>query len=49
MEDKKTVSQNSKIVVKDKKFGARGTQNAKDLIDILIDEWDQIQEQFRSK
>ena len=44
MDANKTVSQNAKIVVKDKKFGARGTQNAKDLIDILIDEWDQIHE-----
>lgn len=39
----------SKIVVKDKKFGARDTKNANYLINILIDEWSQIQEQFESK
>ena len=49
METKKTVSQNAKLVVKDKKFGVRGSEDAKVMIEILIDEWDQVQEQFKNK
>ena len=47
--ENKTVSQNAMIVVRDKKFGARGTEGAIYLIEILVDEWDQVQEQFKGK